>query len=77
MFAFAKNKSTENLIEIFKTIDEINIPIFSIKRIDIINLGLKDYSKISDIMDSLKNIWIESNFSATNENLLEKSKEMF
>ena len=77
LFAFAKNKSTENLIEIFKTIDEINIPIFSIKRIDIINLGLKDYSKISDIMDRLKNIWIESNFSATNENLLEKSKEMF
>lgn len=77
LFALAINKQNCNLTEIFNTIDKINIPVFNLKGKDLINLGLSDYSKISDILDKLKNCWIESNFSITDSELAQKAKQLF
>ena len=46
LFALAKNKQELNISDVFKTIDEINIPVFNLKGKDLINLGLNNYSKI-------------------------------
>ena len=77
LFALAKNKQELNISDVFKTIDEINIPVFNLKGKDLINLGLNNYSKIGDILDKLKTLWIESNFSITDNELAEKAKKMF
>lgn len=77
LFALAKNKQELDVSKLFKTIDEINIPVFNLKGKDLINLGLSDYSKISDILDKLKNCWIESNFSITDSELAQKAKQLF
>lgn len=77
LFALAKNKQEINISDVFKTIDEINIPVFNLKGKDLINLGLNNYSKIGDILDKLKTLWVESNFSITDNELAEKAKKMF
>ena len=77
LFALAKNKQELNISDVFKTIDEINIPVFNLKGKDLINFGLNNYSKIGDILDKLKTLWVESNFSITDNELAEKAKKMF
>jgi len=70
LFSFAiAGKCQENLTDIFAQIDRLVIPEFPLNGKDLIRLGLSDYSKISDILEQLKDCWIERDFQLSAEQL--------
>lgn len=78
IFALVKNqKSTLNIANMLEIINQINIPEFTVKGKDLIDLGLKEYGKIKNILETLEQNWIENNFKHTKEDLLQKARTMF
>lgn len=57
-------------------IAEIKLPEFSVKGRDVIAAGIKDNRKIGDVLDDLEQIWIDSDFSLTHEELLQRLPEL-
>ena len=53
-------------------IAEIKLPEFSVKGRDVIAAGIKDNRKIGEVLDDLEQIWIDSDFSLTHEELLQR-----
>ena len=68
-----QNQDIKNLSELLSFIQEIEIPIFPIKGRDLIALGLKENTQIGIILKKLETEWVESNFSLSREDLLEKA----
>jgi len=65
-----KNIIPDNFTQILQNINELPIPEFTIKGRDIINSGIEDNRKIGKILDALEQIWIDSNFTISNDELL-------
>ncbi len=62
-------KCDEDLTTVFAKLDRLTIPEFPLNGKDLIRLGLSDYSKISDILEQLKDCWIEHDFQLSAEQL--------
>ena len=77
LFTLAKNNQSLDLSAIIETVNQINIPEFSIKGKDLINAGLTEYGKIKDILEKVEKDWIENNFNNTTEELLQQAKTLF
>lgn len=67
-----QNEEPQNFTEILAQIADFEIPEFDIKGRDIINAGIDDNRKIGTIIDALEQIWIDSNFSLSKEELLQQ-----
>lgn len=57
-------------------IAEIKLPEFSVKGRDVIAAGIKDNRKIGEVLNDLEQIWIDSDFSLTHEELLRRLPEL-
>lgn len=66
----------DKLNELFKKIDEMNVPQFPIKGKDLIDLGMINCSPIKEIMGQLKSEWIDSGFSLSVDDLKKKAKHL-
>ena len=62
------------LKDILKQIDTLTIPQFSISGADLIGLGIQNNAKIGAVLQILKNEWIQSNFTLSNDNLVNLAK---
>ena len=70
------HKEDADIKELFQKIDEMEVPVFPLNGKDLIKLGLKDGAPFKEIMGSLKNIWLESGFTLSSEELKNKAKLM-
>mgnify|MGYP003296992635 CR=1 FL=1 len=78
LFAFVRQQNSDlNFATIIDIINQINIPEFTLKGKDLIDLGLTEYGKIKNILETLEQHWIENNFKDTKEELLKKAKTLF
>lgn len=57
---------------LLEKIEKFEIPVFPLRGRDIINAGIGESSEIGTILKNLEKIWIDSNFSLTSEQLLQK-----
>ena len=57
-------------------ITEISLPEFSVKGRDVIAAGIQDNRKIGEVLDELEELWIESDFHLTHQELLDKLPEL-
>ncbi len=71
-----KHQLPNNLREHLAHIADISLPEFSIKGRDVIAAGIQDNRKIGDILDELENLWIESDFQLSHQELLNKLPEL-
>ena len=62
--------------DIIKNIEETEIPVFPLKGRDIISAGVKDNRHIGDILDSLEQMWVNSDFSLSKDQLLAHLPEL-
>ena len=62
--------------ERIKHIAQIKLPEFSIKGRDVIAAGIKDNRKIGEVLDELEQIWIDSDFNLSHEELLQRLPEL-
>ena len=62
--------------ERIKHIAQIKLPEFSIKGRDVIAAGIKDNRKIGEVLDELEQIWIDSDFNLSHEELLQHLPEL-
>ena len=76
IFSAAKQKDSLDICDILNKINQINVPEFNIKGKDLIDLGLNEYGKIKDILETLEQNWIKNNFKDTKEELLLKAQEL-
>ena len=53
-------------------IEKFEIPVFPLRGRDLISAGIAESSEIGTILKNLEKIWIDSNFSLTSEQLLQK-----
>ena len=67
----AKDKCfSDEVINIYNKIDNMQEIDFPIKGKDIIDCGLTDYQQVGPILKELEQLWIDSNFDLTKEQLL-------
>lgn len=57
-------------------IAEMKRPEFTVKGRDVINAGIKDNRKIGEVLNELEQIWIDSDFCLTHEELLQYLPEL-
>lgn len=62
--------------DIIKNIEDTEIPVFPLKGRDIISAGVKDNRHIGDILDSLEQMWVNSDFGLSKEELLAHLPEL-
>lgn len=60
--------------DILNQIDNLSVPKFSISGADLIELGIHDNAKIGAVLQILKNEWIQSDFTLSNDNLFKLAK---
>lgn len=65
-----KNTTPHNFTEVINNIKTLPIPEFSLKGRDILNVGIDDNRKIGTILSTLEQMWIDSNFTISNNDLL-------
>ena len=66
----------DNFAQIIEQIEGWEIPTFNIKGKHILALGIDDNRKIGTILDKLEEIWIESDFKLSDEELLAQAKSI-
>ena len=71
-----KHQNLPNLRDRLQHIAEISLPEFSVKGRDVIAAGIQDNRKIGDVLDELENMWIESDFQLSHQELLDKLPEL-
>lgn len=67
----AHKQTITNLKETIKTIQDMIVPIFPIRGKDLIAMGMESSCQIGDVLDNLKDLWINSNFQLDREELLQ------
>ena len=65
-----KHIFADEVKDVYNKIDAVKDVEFPIKGKDIINCGLTDYQQVGPILKELEQIWIDSNFDLTKEQLL-------
>ena len=71
MAATAKDKSfSDEVMSFYSKIDNMSEIDFPVKGKDIIECGLTDYQQVGPILKELEQLWIDSNFDLTKEQLL-------
>lgn len=71
----ALNKTEpENFAEIIERINTLEIPVFQVKRKNIIDAGIMNNHRISDVLRQLENAWIDSDFTLTFNELMCQAK---
>lgn len=71
----ALNKTEpENFAEIIERINTLEIPVFQVKGKNIINAGIMNNHRISDVLRQLENAWIDSDFTLTFNELMCQAK---
>ncbi len=75
LFLAAQDLVPESALpSLIKTIQQTQLPEFPLKGSDIIGLGIKEYAKIGDILDTLKSNWIKSDFTQSKFDLLQSAR---
>ena len=69
-------KNIPNLHARLQEIEDAVVPIFPIRGKDVIAAGISDNRKIGATLDNLEQLWLESNFRLTREELLNKVSEI-
>ena len=71
----ALNKTEpENFAEIIERINTLEIPVFQVKGKNIIDAGIMNNHRISDVLRQLENAWIDSDFTLTFNELMCQAK---
>lgn len=71
MAIIAKDRNfSENIMSVYNKIDDLKEIEFPLKGKDIINCGLTDFQQVGPILKELEQLWIDSNFDLTKEQLL-------
>ena len=71
-----KHQLPNNLREHLAHIADISLPEFSVKGRDVIAAGIQDNRKIGEVLDELEELWIESDFQLSHQELLDKLPEL-
>ena len=66
-----EHKLLPNIREIITEASHIKLPSFEIKGRDVIAAGIKNNHKISEVLEELEQIWIESDFQLSHSELIE------
>ena len=66
----AQKKELPNLQERIKFIEDAIVPIFPLRGKDLINMGLKNSPRVGFMLKGLEQIWENSNFQMSREELL-------
>lgn len=74
--ATIEQKDVPEMDKIIAQIKSLSVPVFPLKGIDIINQGIDDQRKTSSVLKELEKVWIDSNFSLSKEELLQKRKQI-
>ena len=69
-------KNVSNLHARLQEIEDAVVPIFPIRGKDVIAAGISDNRKIGATLDNLEQLWLDSNFRLTREELLSKISEI-
>lgn len=71
----ALNKTeSKNFAEIIERINTLEIPVFQVKGKNIIDAGIMNNHRISDVLRQLENAWIDSDFTLTFNELMCQAK---
>ena len=70
------NRCEANIKKLFSDIDNMSIPVFPINGKDLVAIGMQNGMPVREIIGSLKNLWIESDFELSLDDLKEKAKLM-
>ncbi len=62
--------------DIIKNIDETEVPVFPLRGKDIIETGIADNRQIGAVLDNLEQIWVNSDFQLSKEQLLSHLPEL-
>lgn len=62
--------------DIVKSIDETEVPVFPLRGKDIIETGIADNRQIGAVLDNLEQIWVNSDFQLSKEQLLSHLPEL-
>ena len=74
-WALSNNRVTnKNWKNVLSQIDKVAIPIFPLKAKDILDYGLEEGPIIGEILKTVEQDWIDSNFEHNKEDLLFKLK---
>ena len=65
-----------DILPIFEQIDAMDIPVFPLNGKDLIELGMIDCSPIKEIMARLKNMWLESDFALSDDDLKAQARKL-
>ena len=77
LIALAQSGHTNgNLKNLFHQIDMMETPVFPLSGKDLIKLGITEGAPIKEIIGTLKNIWIESDFELSTTDLQNQAKKM-
>ncbi|MBR1600499.1 MAG: CCA tRNA nucleotidyltransferase [Alphaproteobacteria bacterium] len=63
-------KQAININEILKDVENSVVPVFPVRGKDIVNKGISDDNKIGNTLNKLEQMWIDSNFNLTREEML-------
>ena len=63
------NKNHQNLDNILKKIDKINIPEFPINGKQLLEKGFKSGRKVGEVLKKIEKKWIENDFNLNDEEL--------
>ena len=69
-------QSINNLHQIIDSINDMETPEFPLKGRDIIAIGITDSRKIGNLLKELETLWINSGFTLSKEELLNKSHSL-
>jgi hypothetical protein len=71
MAVVAKDRCfSEDIMSVYNKIENLSEIEFPIKGKDIIDCGLTDYQQVGPILRDLEQLWVDSNFDLTKEQLL-------
>lgn len=70
------NRCEANIQKLFSDIDHMDIPVFPISGKDLVAIGMQNGMPVKEIIGSLKNLWIESDFELGYDDLKQKAKLM-
>ena len=76
MISALEMKNVSNLHARLQEIEDAVVPIFPIRGKDVIAAGISDNRKIGATLDNLEQLWLDSNFRLTREELLSKISEI-